>query len=64
MAFDACGIGQAVVEIIQTDDVDDIENVAIAEAMGAQPSDIVFTDVRRGDGQFHRVIERRPLAGR
>ena len=49
---DAHGIGHAVVEIVQADHVDDIQNIAVIEAVGAQGVDIIFACRRRRNGQL------------
>ena len=36
MPLDAHGIGNAVIKVVKADHVDDIENIAVTEAVGAQ----------------------------
>lgn len=36
MLFNAHGIGHAVIKVVKADHVDDIENIAVTEAVGAQ----------------------------
>ena len=62
MAFDACGIGQAVIEVVKTDDVNDVEDIAIVEAKATKLDDIVFTRGRRCDRQFDRIVEHSSLS--
>ena len=36
MPFDAHRIGHAIIKVVKADHVDDIENIAVTEAVGAQ----------------------------
>jgi hypothetical protein len=42
MAGDSRSVGHAIVEIVQTDHVDDIQNVAIIETVRSQCLDVFF----------------------
>ena len=64
MTFDARGIRHAVIEVVKTDNVNDIENIAIVEANAAKFDDILFIYVRRRHCQLNGVVEHTALRSR
>jgi hypothetical protein len=53
-----------IVTSLPADHVDDIQNIPVVEAMGAQVIDIIFACRRRRNGQLDGVIQHRPLRRR